>query len=158
MSGFEDSAGLNVSNWYGPRSTGKTGGVFDTDGFVKEAVIVVKAADIGSDSYQPIILPAGAKVVGAYAKVSEAFALGGTTPVINIGTSGSEATNGVNLTEAQAEAVGTYDLIGTNGGTWAAALAAATTVKVVLGGTTPTVGSAGVMTVVIRYSDIASQA
>ncbi|NOQ73238.1 MAG: hypothetical protein GQ574_14620 [Crocinitomix sp.] len=77
--------------------------------------------------------------------------LGGTTPVIDIGTESTEATNGFTITEAQAEAVGMYDLTSALAGTWAAGLAADTTVGLLLGGTSPTVTSAGKAKIVIRY-------
>lgn len=143
----EKSSGLGVYNVYGPRKTdeGRVGDI-NTAGVVKEMQI-----DFRGDTYEYVegFLPAGAKVLDAYAKVSEAFVLGGTTPTIAIGTSGSAPTNGVKLTEAQAEATGVYALA--LAGTWANVLAAATTVKVELGGTTPTVTSQGNASVVIRY-------
>lgn len=153
--GYENSAGLGVSNYYGARDTGKTRGIIKTEGSIVELSVMIEAADIGSALYQAPKIPAGALIVGAYAKVSEAFALGGTTPTIDIGTEGSETTNNVALSEAQAEAVGTYDIFSSAAGTWAASLAAETTVGVALGGTTPTVGAAGKVEVIIQYTQVA---
>lgn len=33
MAGFENTAGLGVNNWYGPRRTGGVRGIFKTEGF-----------------------------------------------------------------------------------------------------------------------------
>lgn len=151
---IEANTGLNVSNNYGPRASGKTRGVIKTSGTIVELSVMVEAADIGTALYLAPKIPAGALIVGAYAKVSEAFALGGTTPTIDIGTQGSEDTNAVNLTEAQGEALGTYDIFSTVAGTWAASLVAETVVGVALGGTTPTVGTAGKLEVVIQYTQL----
>lgn len=145
-----------VHNQYGPRNAGKTVGVFDTDGAIKELVIDIDGTIVGAGAY-PLLapkLPAGAIIEDVYLVVEEAFVLGGTTPVIDIGTEGSEATNGFTITEAQAEAAATYDLTSALSGTWAAGLAAATTVGILLGGGTPTVTSAGKARVVIRYVQV----
>ena len=143
----ENTAGLGVFNVYGPRKTDEgRAGKINTAGVVNELEVSFRG-----DSYSTVtaVIPAGAKVLDAYAKVDEVFVLGGTTPTINVGTSGSAATNGVPVSEAQAEALGSYDL--TPAGTWAAVLAAATTVAVELGGTTPTITDAGEIKVVVRY-------
>jgi hypothetical protein len=86
--------------------------------------------------------------------VKEAFVIGGTTPAIVIGTEGSEATNGFVISEAQGEATGTYDVSGTLTGTWAAPLAAATTVGIDMSGTSPTVTDAGLAEVVVKYWNV----
>ena len=91
-------------------------------------------------------------IIECVADVLEAFALGGTTPTINVGTSGSAGTNyGIELSEAQAEAVNTVKYDATAAGTWQSVLAADTTVAVELDGTSPTITSAGRAKVVIRY-------
>jgi len=153
---YENSAGLSVFNQYGPRFTQDgvvSGGKTRTAGVVQEAVVYIKGEDFGSGTAfnTRLTLPAGSTFVEASYEVTEAFVLGGTTPTINVGTDTSEATNyGVEFSEAQGEAIGTY-YNATGGGTWAAPLAAATAVGVALDGTTPTVTSAGKAKVVIRY-------
>lgn len=149
--GFESSTGLGVYNYYGPRDSGKTSGVYEVDGSQVEASIVVDSDMIGGTIPQVLTLPAGAKVTAVYAKVTEAFVLGGTTPTISIGTEGTETTNGADVSEAQAEAIGTYDITGTLAGTWTSQLAAATAVGLALGGTTPTKTSVGKVQFVIKY-------
>lgn len=103
----------------------------------------------GDGFIKALKLPVGAVIVQAIAQVKEVFVLGGTTPTISIGTQGSEATNGITLSEAQAEAVGTVKP--TLNGTWANPLAAETTVGIALGGTSPTVTSAGRVDILIEY-------
>lgn len=149
--GFESNTGLNVNNHYGERETGQTSGNIRTAGVKNELSIQVDAKDIGVALFNAPVIPAGSLIVGAYVKVEEAFALGGTTPTIDIGTSGSVATNNVEVSEAQAEAAGTYDIFSSAKGTWAASLAADTTVAIELGGTTPTKTDAGSLEVVIEY-------
>lgn len=142
-----------VNNHYGPRSTGKTQGKAKTEGFKKQLTLDIDGTMVGNAAY-PLLapsLPAGANILEVYAEVTEAFVLGGTTPAIEVGTETSEATNGVTISEAQAEAVGAYDLTSALAGTWASPLAAATTVGLAMSGTSPTVTSAGKMRLVIEY-------
>lgn len=91
------------------------------------------------------IVPVGAVPLYCHIRVTEAFALGGTTPTIQVGDAGS-ATRYAALSEANAEAVGTYTASVT-----ATPLTAAGTIAVSLGGTTPTVTSAGRATVTLAY-------
>jgi len=82
------------------------------------------------------VLPAGFLITEVLLKVGDAFVLTGTTPAVEIGTSGSEATNGVTITEAQIEDdESIVDLTSALSGTWAAILVADTTVNIVLSGT-----------------------
>jgi len=153
--GYENSAGLNVSNHYGPREFGPTNGNVKTVGRSYEVSVEVDPlvlANGGPLLVTDVVIPAKAVIEDVYADVSALFALGGTTPTILVGTDTSEVTNGVVISEAQAEAVGTYDITGTLTGTWAAPLAADTTVGIVLGGTTPTVTAVGKVIVTIRYT------
>lgn len=157
---YENTAGLGVLNQYGPRFTQDgplSGGILRTAGAVDEVVIYIKGSDLADGNFDTrATIPAGAKVLDVVAEVTEAFALGGTTPTINVGTNGTEGTNyGIELSKAQAEATGTYFTLGASaGGTWAAPLAAATAVGVDLDGTTPTATSVGAAKVVIRYIKI----
>lgn len=158
--GFESNTGLNVTNHYGERGTqdgiASGGELAGGEGSIKEAIVYIDGESFGSgtDFATRFTIPAGSKFLEAQCEVTEAFALGGTTPTINVGTDGSEGTNyGIELSEAQAEAVGTY-YNGTGAGTWANPLAADTVISVALDGTTPTVTSAGAAKVVIRYIKI----
>lgn len=146
-----------VSNHYGPRDAGKTVGRIFTEGVKRELSLDIDGDMASAESFALLLantLPAGSVITEAYVEVTEAFVLGGTTPTILIGTATSEVTNGLVISEAQAEAVGTYDVTGTLTGTWASPLAAETTVGLALGGTSPTSTSAGKARVVIRYADV----
>lgn len=147
----ENSAGLGVYNVYGPRETDEgRAGQINTAGVVKELEVSFRG-DEGNYDTVTAVVPKGAKFIEAVATVVEAFDLGGTTPTINVGTSGSAGTNyAIEISEAQAESAGTVVYNGTGQGTWASPLAADTTLAVELDGTTPTIAE-GEMTVVIRY-------
>jgi hypothetical protein len=90
-------------------------------------------------------VPVGAVPLYAHVRITEAFVLGGTTPTIQIGDAGS-ATRYGSLAQASAQALGTY----TNTVT-ATPLTAAGTIAVSLGGTTPTVTTAGKAVVTLAY-------
>lgn len=113
---------------------------------------LVRDVATGDAFLVPIVLPVGAVLGDVIVQVKQVFVLGGTTPTILIGTQGSEVTNGFVISEAQAEAVGTYNVTATKTGTWASPIATAATVGVALGGTTPTVTSAGVLDFYIKYT------
>lgn len=159
-----EGSGGNVasftSNHYGPRDVTGARGKAKTLGFEQELVLSFSGQDVSDEAFELEFvnkLPAGALVQKVLVKVDEALALGGTSPLISIGTSGSEATNGFDISEAQAEAAGTYDVTSTLAGTWAAVLAAETEIGLALGGTSPTSADQGKISVVISY-DIPSVA
>lgn len=148
---FLNESGLGVHNHYGPRTSRAPKGGIKTEGSVMECSLDIwgKQLNSGDEDYNKVLLPKGALVLEAFAHVSEAFDLGGTTPTIAVGTKGSEETNGVILGEAEAEAVGVTKL--TPEGTWAVALTEDTEVAIKLGGTLPTVTDAGKVRVTVRY-------
>lgn len=150
---FENTAGIDVSNFYGPRATGQTGGVIKTEGGKNQLSIQFTASDIGTTLQQVPTIPAGSKVINAYLRVTEAFALGGTTPTIDIGTEGSETTNNIFFPETDGELIGFHHVVApTNtSGTWDEMLAADTIVGIALGGGSPTVGAAGIAEVIVEY-------
>lgn len=148
----------NVHNNYGDRDSGETVGVFRTAGAENELTLNITGAMLNRSGSDEILVPptlkAGFKVEAVYARVTEAFVVTGTTPTVEVGTQGSEATNGFNLSEAQLEAVGTYDLTSTLGGTWAAPINVDTIVGIALGGTTPAVTDAGKVDIVVKYTRV----
>lgn len=156
---YESNTGLGVYNQYGPRGTEDgvvSGGQIHGSGSIQEMVVYITGADFGSGTSfdTQLTIPAGSKFIEAYAEVTEVFALGGTTPTINVGTNTSEGTNyAIELSEANAETLGQY-YNSTGAGTFASVLAANTAIGVALDGTTPTVTSAGKAKVVIRYIKI----
>lgn len=146
-------------NHYGQRGTEDgvvSGGNIHKDGVIQEAVVYATGQDFdgGTTFDTRLTVPAGSRFIEAYAEVTEAFVLGGTTPTINVGTNGSEGTNyAIELSEAQAEATGNvYNATGA--GTWGSVLTANTAVGIALDGGSPTVTDAGKLKVVIRYIKI----
>jgi hypothetical protein len=142
-----------VVNYYGPRTS--FDGASGTEGRRSNESLLVMFIG-GQDITVQAQLPAGAMITGAaVVEVTEAFALGGTTPVLNIGVVGSEGTNRLaQLSEAQAEAIGTYGI--SSAGTLAlnTPLAAAATIGVALGGTSPTNAGVGKLKIAIPYTAI----
>ena len=151
--GATTASSPTVNNHYGAREVKKSVGVTRTEGFMNELTIDLDGDMVSAEAFPLLapILPKGAIIEDVFLHVEEVFVLGGTSPVVEIGTEGSEATNGVTLTEAQLEATGTYDVTSALAGTWATGLAADTTVGIDLAGTNPTSTSAGKARVVIRY-------
>lgn len=136
-------------------------------GVEKELGVAIRASDFtaGSATYNgtSIVIPAGFTVKSVAAEVITAFAaMTGTTPTLNVGISGSAATNrAAQLSNAQVQAVAPLDLSSTAAGTLALAtpLTASATLTIALGGTTPAVVSGvGLIVVYIRYRDPAGVA
>jgi hypothetical protein len=149
--------GLRVH--FGTRRTGEEAGfgaVATETGFEKVLVFDLRGSDFSGTTY---IGPTGAVKAGIIVRnvtveVFEVFNLGGTSPVINVGVQGSEGTNRfAQISESQAETVGTYSI--TPAGTLAAGtpLAADQTINVTLGGTSPTITSAGRLRVIVNYTN-----
>ena len=145
-----------VHTHFGALDSENVQGNVKTEGKMNQLFIEVTGEDVTALAYPLLapILPAGAVIEDVYAEVTEAFVLGGTTPTILVGTETSEVTNGFVLNETQAEAAGTYDLTNTLTGTWDSPLAAATTLGLSLGGTSPTNTAAGKVRFVINYFDM----
>lgn len=136
-----------VTNYYGPRTSfDGAGGSVARMGDERQYEVFIGGHDLTAASVQ---LPAGFTMTkNSLVEVQEAFNLGGTTPVINVGVSGSEGTNRVaQVSEAQAEAIGTYSIAPAGTLALNTPLAAAVTVTVALGGTTPTNAGVGKMKV-----------
>jgi len=143
---FENKAGLNVNNYYGPRDTGGSVGVEERDGTVVTLSLTLTGASLNNLGFvPPVQVPKGALFRRAVLRVDEAFTLGGTTPTLQVGSAGSVATNGVVVSQAELQAVGTKTLASAGAGTWAFSSAtgvtAAALVGLALGGTSPTVTS-----------------
>ena len=146
----------DVHTYFGPRDFDDAQGVSKTEGFFNELTIDLKPSTLTAQAF-PLIapkIPALSRILDCYLEVEEVFTVTGTTPGVSVGTKSSEATNGLDITEAQLEALGVYNLTSTLAGTWAAAggLTAATEVGIVSTGTTPVfVGKLGRARLVIRY-------
>jgi len=160
---YENKAGLNVNNHYGARDTGGAVGQETRDGstvVVRVDLTGQSVNDAISGFMPPVYVPKGARFLRATLRVDEVFVVTGTNPVVEVGADGSEATNGVTLTEAQLEALGTYDVSSALSGTWATnaatGTAAAAKIDIVLGGTdTPAVAkTSGKGTLVLEYISV----
>ena len=152
---FENSAGIAVSNFYGARSTGNSVGVETSDSSQHRLSISITGEMLNGTFLPPVVVPKGARFVGALLRVDEAFNLGGTTPTVQIGAAGSVATNGIVLTEAEMENVGTKVPASTGAGTWsfssATGTAADAKVTFAMGGGTPTATNAGKATLILTF-------
>ena len=142
---FENKTGLNVFSSYGKRSTGGTVGSETTDGSTREYSIAFTGESLNSDFLPPVTLPKGAKFKSAILRVDEAFAVSASGTVTFGGT--VPGTNGIVLTEAELEAVGTKTPASTGAGTWAVGSATGTTsaekiTKAISGTVTATQGKA----------------
>lgn len=160
---WSNADGLPVH--FGTRVTGEQANIGEAagpSGAQKTLTVFINASDFtsGTATYNgtTLVIPAGFTVKSVTAEVITAFAaMGGTTPTLNVGVSGSVSTNrAAQLSNAQVQVVGPLDLTSTAAGTLASAtpLLASVTLTVGLGGTTPTVTSGvGKIQVEIRYED-----
>lgn len=148
----EDSAGINVDNRYGPRPVPDMArGVIKTEGQYNEMTFEFSGKDINEGLVNVLnTIPAGILFVDYIVEVQEVFVVAGTTPALEIGTSGSEATNGFTIAEATLEAVG-ISTSTTFNGTWAVTLATTTDVGFALSGAGAAVTDVGHARVVARY-------
>ncbi len=148
---FENSAGLGVHNQYGPRNTGGAIGVEHSQSSLQVLTIDLTGEMLNSTFMPPVFMPNGAKVVRATLRVDEVFVVSAAGTVAIGGT--APGTNGVVLTEAQLEAVGTKDVSSVAVGTWATSSATGTTAsQKVAKAITGTVGAtSGRGTLVVEY-------
>lgn len=152
----EDSAGLGVNNFYGTRNTTEGWvGTAKTEGFIEQLAFEITGDNFAGGVTETVLegtIPAGAKVLDVYTEVTDAFTIGNADNILEVGTAGSVATNGVELS-ANLDAVGLYEdePPGTINGTWALQLAADTAVSVIVSGTTAAI-SAGRAKIVITYA------
>lgn len=122
---YENSAGIGVSNQYGPRDTGGAAGTQRSQNGLQTLTYDFTGEMLNSAYAPPVYMPKGAKVVRATLVVDEVFVVSAAGTVAVGGT--APGTNGVVLTEAQLEAVGTKDVSSVAIGTWATASATGTT-------------------------------
>lgn len=160
--GYENNA-INLAtgsayNQYGPRETqdsiALSGGKVHGSGSEQELVLYLYGDDFDGGATAVAssgTLPAGAVVIGATLEITSAITMGNADNDIVVGTSGSEATNGIDFDNTTG-AVGTYAHDAING-TWASPLAANTDVGIDVTGTTPSMDG-GSAKIVIRYTKI----
>lgn len=152
----ESNSGLGVAQYYGARVTGDTAGVIKTEGAKNEATFSITGFTLDHLLMSPFYIPEGSVIRSAYVRVSEAFDLAATS-VVNVGTSGEEATNGVVLTEADLETAGFVDLTSALAGTWDAEepLAEDTEVGIAFSAGSVTDKTVGQATLVVEYVKVA---
>lgn len=153
---YENTAGLGVSNQYGARDVGTSVGVEQSSDSIHQLSIAFTGTSMQDSYLPPFFVPKGAKFMRAILRVDEAFNITGTTPTVIFGASGSEATNGFVLTEAELETIGTKTPASTGTGTWAQASTTGTTVAAkvgkALGGTSPVVTTGvGKATLILEF-------
>lgn len=152
---FKNNAGIGVFQNYGARATGNAAGLEKGEGSTFLLSISLTGTMLNDGFIPPVVVPKGAQFKSAQLRVDEAFVLGGTTPTVRIGANGTVATNGIVLTEAELENVGTKVPASTGAGTWAfnstTGTTAAAKVAFDMGGTTPTSTGAGKATLVLEY-------
>lgn len=143
---YEASTGLNVSNQYGQRFSGNSIGQEKSINSVEVLSVSFTGTSLNETFVPPVFLPRGAHVLRYVLRIDEAFVLGGTTPGLVVGGT-VPATNGVALTQAELQAVGTKIPASAGTGTWSTTSATGTTaaekITKALTGTVPTV-TAGV--------------
>lgn len=151
----ESNTGLGVSQVYGARETGGAVGTYRTAGAGNEFSLELTGEVLGDLVISPVDIPAGAVITKAYVRVTEAFDLEASS-VVEVGTDGSEATNGVSLLEANLESVGYVDVTAQLAGTWdaEAVLAADTRVGVAFSAGSVTDETVGKATLVVEYTKV----
>lgn len=154
---FPHTSGTSY-NHYGKRKLQEgvvSGGeLHGAGGSIFEKVVYITGDDFaGGTSFNTLlVIPAGAFPIEAVFEVTEVFTLGNADNVFNIGTDTSESTNGFAIANPDTASV-TKDTTGA--GTWAAALAADTSVGISVTGTTASVtAGSGKAKVIIRYHKI----
>lgn len=157
--GYSNTAGLNAYNHYGARTTGGAIGAeheYGSKHTVKIDITGQSIADNIAGFMPPVYLPKYANIDSVMLVVDEAFVVTGTTPNLEVGSYGSSATNGVLITEAELEAVGTKSIASTGQGTWtfanAAGLGAAAKIGMSLEGDTAIAATSGKGTIIITYT------
>lgn len=114
---FENSAGIGVSNHFGARTTGGAVGVESTSGSIITLTVQLTGASLNGTFVPKVVVPKGCLLKNATLRVDEAFAVSAAGTVAIGGT--APGTNGVVLTEAKLEALGTSDVSSLAVGTWA---------------------------------------
>lgn len=152
---FENSTGLNVYSSYGKRNTGGTVGVEQSNDSIQQLSIAFTGESLNSNFFSPYNLPKGASIKRYILRVDEAFSLTGTSPTVIFGGA-APGTNGVVLTQAELQAIGTKTPASTGTGTWSTSSATGTTaserVSKTLGGTTPVVSATqGKATLLVEF-------
>lgn len=148
---YESNTGLNVANQYGVRDTGYAVGVEHGQDSTLKVSVQLTGESLNGGWLPDVYVPKGALLKSAFLDVDEAFvvsavgtvAVGGTIP----------GTNGLILTEAQLEALGTKNVTAVSVGTWAEDSATGTTAseKVTTAITGTVAATSGKATLVMEF-------
>jgi hypothetical protein len=151
--GYESNTGLGVTNHYGEFKLGNVNGVHTSRDREVELNMDLngEAVTNGGPLTVDFKIPAGADITRVYLVVTKVATFGNADNVVDVGTDTTEATNGFTITDAQLAAIATTDLTSELSGTWAAPLAAATTVGFAVSGTTASM-TGGLAKVIIKYN------
>lgn len=142
---YENTAGIGVNNHYGVRTTGNAVGVETSDNSTHYLTIQFTGASLNETFLPPVYVPKGALFKSYVLRVDEAFAVS-TAGTVQFGGT-APGTNGVTITEAELETIGTKVPASDGEGTWDVASTTGTTAsqrlaKVVTGTVTATQGKA----------------
>lgn len=148
---YETSSGLGSYNQYGSRATGGAVGIEQTSNNEFRLVVNLTGELINSGYVPPVKIPKGARGLRAILRVDEVFVVSAAGTVA-VGAAGGPGTDGIVLTEATLEALGTKDVTSMFAGTWdeahATGVAAAALVDIEVTGT---VTNAGKGTLVVEF-------
>jgi hypothetical protein len=148
---YENTAGIQVNNQYGPRNTGGAIGLEQTQDSVMTFSYDLTGEMLNSGFVPKVKVPKRALLRKAYLIVDEVFVVSAAGTVAIGGT--APGTNGVVLTEAKLEALGVSDVSALAIGTWATASATGTTgAELITKAITGTVGAtSGKGTLVMEF-------
>jgi hypothetical protein len=151
----ETDAIRGTSTVYGKVETGRAFGVVNTVGPSVDYRFDLTGQQLSDLVILDVVIPANTIIDKVYMQVTEVFVVAGSS-VVEVGTDGSEATNGVSITEAQLEALGYTDLTTALAGTWDAnaPLAADTTVGIAFSAGSVTTATAGKARIVFECMKI----
>jgi hypothetical protein len=149
---YETSSGLDVYNQYGSRQTGGAFGIEHTQNNEFRFTVNLTGEMLNSGFFPPVNIPKGTRGMRAILRVDEVFVVSAAGTVA-IGEVAAPATNGIVLTEATLEALGTKDVTSMFAGTWDEAHATGTAAaSLVAAAITGTVGAtSGKGTLVIEF-------
>lgn len=122
---YEALTGLGVSTHYGARDTGGTVGVETADGTVQVLKVQFTGKSLNETMVNEVVIPQGAVFLRYRLRIDEAFAVTAAGTVTFGGT--VPGTNGVVLTEAELENIGTKTPASAGAGTWATSSSTGTT-------------------------------
>lgn len=148
---YEALTGLGISNQYGARQTGGAIGLEHGENSRHVLSFSLTGEMLNSAYAPPVYMPKGAKVIRATLRVDEVFVVSAAGTVAIGGT--APGTDGVVLTEAKLEALGTSDVSSLAVGTWATASATGplTAQKVAKAITGTVAATSGKATLVVEY-------